>query len=111
MATLYVENVPDDLYEALRKRVREHRKAIASEVMSLLEENIVTADEHKARQQFLCRAPSALCQSLLSQRGNAARGPLAVNTVVIDASWRRNGSFPVQGMPQFQRQDRFYLHG
>ncbi len=53
MATLYVENVPDDLYEALRERARQHRKSIAAEVLSLLGENIVTANERKARQQFL----------------------------------------------------------
>jgi len=53
MATLYVENVPDDLYEALRRRARQHRRSIAAEVLSLLEENIVTAQELKARQEFL----------------------------------------------------------
>ena len=52
MATLYVENVPDDLYEALRQRARQHRKSIAAEVVSLLGENIPTADELKARQEF-----------------------------------------------------------
>jgi plasmid stability protein len=56
MATLYVENVPDDLYQALRERARQHRKSIAAEVMSLLEENVVTADERKARRRFLRRA-------------------------------------------------------
>ncbi len=53
MATLYVENVPDDLYEALRDRARQHRKSITAEVLSLLAENVVTAAERKARQQFL----------------------------------------------------------
>jgi plasmid stability protein len=53
MATLYVENVPEDLYEALRDRARQHRKSITAEVLSLLAENIVTAQERKARQQFL----------------------------------------------------------
>ncbi len=56
MATLYVENVPDDLYEALRDRARQHRKSIAGEVVALLEENVVTSAERKARQQFLRRA-------------------------------------------------------
>ena len=37
MATLYVENVPDELYEALRKRARRNRKSIAAEVLELLE--------------------------------------------------------------------------
>jgi plasmid stability protein len=56
MATLYVENVPDDSYEAPRERTRQHRKSIAAEVLSLLEENVVTADERKTRRQFLRRA-------------------------------------------------------
>jgi plasmid stability protein len=56
MATLYVENVPDDLYEALRDRARQHRKSITAEVLSLLSENVVTAAERKARQQFLRQA-------------------------------------------------------
>jgi len=55
MATLYVENVPDELYEALRERARQHRKSIAAEVVSLLEENIPTAEEIKSRQRFLRR--------------------------------------------------------
>ncbi len=56
MATLYVENVPDDLYESLRQRARQHRKSIAAEVLELLQENIVTAAELESRQQFLRRA-------------------------------------------------------
>lgn len=53
MATLYVENVPDDLYEALRKRARERRKSIAAEVVSLLQDNIPTPDELQARRLFV----------------------------------------------------------
>jgi plasmid stability protein len=55
MATLYVENVPDDLYSALRDRARQHRKSLAAEVLSLLEENVPTAAELKRRKQFLLR--------------------------------------------------------
>jgi len=51
MATLYVENVPDGLYEALRQRARSHRKSIAAEVVSLLEQNIPTAAELKRRRK------------------------------------------------------------
>ena len=47
MPTLYVENVPSDLYSAL--------KSIAAEVLSLLEENVVTPAELKERQLFLRR--------------------------------------------------------
>lgn len=53
MATLYVENVPDALYEALRARARQHRKSMAAEVLSLLSENIPTTEELKRRRQFL----------------------------------------------------------
>lgn len=56
MATLYVENVPDDLYEALRNRARQNRKSIAAEVLTLLEENVPTTQELKSRRQFFARA-------------------------------------------------------
>ena len=53
MATLYVENVPKELYEALRSRARARRRSIAAEVLALLEENVPTAQELKARQDLL----------------------------------------------------------
>ena len=53
MATLYVENVPDELYAALRARAKQNRKSIAGEVISLLEENIPTAAELEKRKKFL----------------------------------------------------------
>jgi plasmid stability protein len=81
MATLYVENVPDDLYEALRDRARQHRKSITAEVLSLLAENVVTAEERKARQQFLRQA----------QRLRSHRPP-------------SNAAFPAS--EQMQREDR-----
>jgi plasmid stability protein len=55
MPTLYVENIPDDLYEALRGRARQHRNSIAAEVLSLLAENVPTASELKSRREFLGR--------------------------------------------------------
>jgi plasmid stability protein len=55
MATLYVENVPDALYKALRERARKNRKSIAAEVIELLEQNIPTAEELKARREFARR--------------------------------------------------------
>jgi plasmid stability protein len=55
MATLYVENVPDELYSALRDRARQHRKSLAAEVLSLLEENVPSVGEPKRRKQFLRR--------------------------------------------------------
>jgi plasmid stability protein len=52
MATLYVENIPEELYQALRERARQHRKSIAAEILTLLEENIPTAAELKKRQKI-----------------------------------------------------------
>lgn len=52
MATLYVENVPDDLYEALRNQARARRRSIAAEVVALLEQNVVTERQMKARQDL-----------------------------------------------------------
>ncbi|MBZ5642760.1 MAG: hypothetical protein LAO19_08380 [Acidobacteriia bacterium] len=55
MATLYVENIPDDLYEALRSRAKARRRSIAAEVLALLEENIPTAQELKARHEWVLK--------------------------------------------------------
>jgi plasmid stability protein len=55
MATLYVENVPEPLYKALRQRAKKNRKSIAAEVIELLEQNIPTAEELKARREFYDR--------------------------------------------------------
>lgn len=55
MATLYVENIPDDLYEALRSQAKARRRSIAAEVLTLLEENVPTAQELKARQDLFRR--------------------------------------------------------
>jgi plasmid stability protein len=55
MATLYVENVPDDLYKALRKRAREDHRSIAAEVVALLEQNIPTEKELCVRREIMRR--------------------------------------------------------
>ena len=52
MATLYVENVPDDLYEALRKRAKRNRKSMAAEVIELLQQFVPTEAELKRRRDF-----------------------------------------------------------
>jgi plasmid stability protein len=51
MPTLYVENVPRDLYEALRDRAKAQRRSISAEVLALLEDNVPTKKELKARQR------------------------------------------------------------
>ena len=52
MATLYVENVPTDLYEALRERAKRNRRSIAGEVIMLLELNIPTKKSLKSRREL-----------------------------------------------------------
>jgi plasmid stability protein len=51
MPTLYVENVPEEIYKALRKQARAHHKSMAAEVISLLEHFGPTAQELKRRQK------------------------------------------------------------
>ncbi len=56
MPTLYVENVPEKLYDALRQRARTRRKSISAEVLSLLEDNVPTAEELARRKAVFKRA-------------------------------------------------------
>jgi plasmid stability protein len=53
MATLYVENVPDELYQALRDRARDRHRSIAAEVVALLEQNVPTEKELRARRKLM----------------------------------------------------------
>ena len=69
MATLYVENIPDDLYAALRKQAKLRRKSIAQEVLSLLEEHVVTPQQLERRRQLLQKALR------MSARRPASPGP------------------------------------
>ncbi|HSP67306.1 MAG TPA: hypothetical protein VLN48_06240 [Bryobacteraceae bacterium] len=56
MSTLYVENIPDDLYDALRKQAKSRRKSIAQEVISLIEAHVSTPQELERRRQLLQKA-------------------------------------------------------
>ncbi len=51
MPTLYVENVPRDLYAALRARARKNRTSIAAEVIALLKHNVPTPEELRRRKR------------------------------------------------------------
>jgi plasmid stability protein len=53
MPTLYVENVPKDVYEALRARARKNRSSIAAEVIALLKDSVPTAAELKRRRKLI----------------------------------------------------------
>jgi plasmid stability protein len=67
MATLYVENVPDDLYEALRARARKNRSSIAAEVIALLKDFVPTQQELRRRRH--------LFQELAKLRSEPSPGP------------------------------------
>lgn len=70
MATLYVEHVPDELYEALRKRARQNRRSIAAEVLELLEQFVPTELQLKARSasfRRLARGPFASVEELVRE--------------------------------------------
>lgn len=53
MATLYVEVVPEELYDALRERAKLHRRSITAEVIAVLEDNVPTEKELKRRTDLL----------------------------------------------------------
>jgi len=55
MPTLYVEKVPEELYELLRDRARSNRRSIAAETLSLLERALPTAAELRRRAAFYRR--------------------------------------------------------
>jgi plasmid stability protein len=52
MATLYVENVPDDRYKALRKLAKKIGTSMAAEVLDLLEHFVPTEADLKRRRKF-----------------------------------------------------------
>ena len=55
MATLYVENFPDDVYAALRKRAKQQGRSISAEVIALLKDAVPTAKELARRKRLLVR--------------------------------------------------------
>lgn len=65
MATLYVENIPEELYDALKQRARGRRKSISAEVLELLSEHVPTEAE-------LARRRNLLRQALKIQRSSSA---------------------------------------
>jgi plasmid stability protein len=56
MPTLYVENVPDAVYAALRGRARASGHSISAEALALLKQNAPTPNELARRRALLDRA-------------------------------------------------------
>ena len=86
MPTLYVENVPEEIYDALRERARAARKSISAQVLELLAEHIPTENE-------LARRRELFHQALRIQGGATRRGARG-----------RKSSFP--SSEEMQREDR-----
>jgi len=76
MPTLYVENVPEELYEAIRSRAQGNRKSISAEVLALLAENVATPTELARRREFVDNA-----RRIRSRRSSSA-GPFPVSEVM-----------------------------
>jgi antitoxin FitA len=72
MATLYVENVPDEVYEALRAQAKSNRRSIAAETISLLENTLPTRSELRRRLAFKRQV-----QRIRSRPVKVAEGPSA----------------------------------
>lgn len=51
MATLYVREVPDDLYAALRERAEDQGRSISAEAVALLRHALECAAEERRRQE------------------------------------------------------------
>jgi antitoxin FitA len=72
MPTLYVENVPEDLYAALRARARSNQRSISAETLSLLEQALPTVGELRRRAAFYQRI-----QRLRARNKAISPGPAA----------------------------------
>jgi plasmid stability protein len=66
MATLYVENVPDDVYKALRKLARKNGTSMAAEVIGLLKQFVPTEAELRRRREFFDRMAELRAKPLLT---------------------------------------------
>ena len=72
MPTLYVENVPSELYASLRARAKSNRRSISAETLSLLEQALPTTSELKRRAAFYERI-----KRMRSRHKEAVAGPSA----------------------------------
>ena len=83
MPTLYVENVPSDLYDALRLRAKFEGRSISAEVMKLLAEHVPTQAELAQRRRVFDVARKIRA----SQKG--AKAPSQSTEQMVRADRRR----------------------
>ena len=79
MPTLYVENVPDDVYEALRAQAKSNRRSIAADTISLLENTLPTRSELRRRLAFYRQV-----QRIRSRQVKGPAGPSAEDLLSED---------------------------
>ena len=79
MATLYVENVPDEIYQALRARAKSNRRSIAAETISLLENTLPARSELRRRQAFYEQV-----KRIRARRAKGPQGPSAEELLRTD---------------------------
>ncbi|MGH9414574.1 MAG: FitA-like ribbon-helix-helix domain-containing protein [Terriglobales bacterium] len=103
MPTLYVENVPADVYDALRERARERRTSIAAETIALLREHVPTSAELIRRRK--------LYEELMRLRESAPRpvGP-PVSTVDLLHGARAERERQLDGVKREARRRRSPIH-
>lgn len=91
MPTLYVENVPDDLYAALRERARRQHRSMAAEVLSLLEESLPTARELRTRRELLRKL-----EQMRSKKSRSARSFPSTEEMQRQDRERCSGAMPAE---------------
>jgi len=77
MPTLYVENVPEDVHQALRKRAKTNGSSMAAEVLAILRQSVPTEAELRRRKEFYERMAEFRAKPPLPP------GPLASSEEVI----------------------------
>jgi len=79
MATITVKDIPDDLYEALKKRAAAHHRSINREVIHYIEQSVrdrkMTVDEIMAEARTIHAAvgPLPISEEILSEAKNSGR--------------------------------------
>lgn len=76
MATLHMQNVPEELFESLRARARSNRRSVSAETVSLLEQLLPTAGVVRRRRAFYQRIQKLRSRTTVGTPGLPAEGLL-----------------------------------
>ena len=75
MATIYVRNCPDEMYERIKTRAAEGRRSVAAEILVLVDQALRSDDPVKRRLQALER--------IAERRRRNPQPPGAVDTLTL----------------------------